>query len=59
LAQSCRSSSFKDMGDVIRRANRTTYGLAAGVVTRDVQKLGRSVKFVLIIRIFLFAIVSV
>jgi aldehyde dehydrogenase (NAD+) len=29
---------FKDMGDVIRRANRTTYGLAAGVVTRDVQK---------------------
>jgi aldehyde dehydrogenase (NAD+) len=29
---------FKDMGDVIRRANKTTYGLAAGVVTKDLQK---------------------
>jgi len=28
---------FKDMGDVIRRANRTTYGLAAGVVTKSIQ----------------------
>jgi len=28
---------FKDMGDVIRRANRTTYGLAAGVVTKNIQ----------------------
>jgi len=29
---------FKDMGDVIRRSNKTTYGLAAGVVTKDIQK---------------------
>jgi len=28
---------FKDMSDVIRRANNTTYGLAAGVVTKSIQ----------------------
>jgi len=28
---------FKDMGDVLRRANNTTYGLAAGVVTKNIQ----------------------
>jgi aldehyde dehydrogenase (NAD+) len=29
---------FKDLGDVIRRANKTTYGLAAGVITKDITK---------------------
>jgi len=29
---------YKDMGDVIRRANKTTYGLAAGIVTKDLNK---------------------
>merc|ERR1711974_72115 len=29
---------FKDMGDVIRRSNRTTYGLAAGVITKSLEK---------------------
>lgn len=29
---------FKDMDDVIERANNTTYGLAAGVLTKDVNR---------------------
>jgi len=29
---------YTDLDDVIRRANRSTYGLAAGVVTRDLTK---------------------
>jgi len=29
---------FKDMGEVIRRANSNCYGLAAGVVTNDIKK---------------------
>ena len=29
---------FKDINDVIKRANTTHYGLAAGVVTNDLNK---------------------
>ncbi|KAK3596641.1 hypothetical protein CHS0354_039818 [Potamilus streckersoni] len=29
---------FKDASEVIERANRTTYGLAAGVITKDINK---------------------
>jgi len=29
---------FKDMGEVLRRSNKTTFGLAAGVITKDITK---------------------
>lgn len=29
---------FKDMKEVVERANRTSYGLAAGVITKDIDK---------------------
>ncbi len=29
---------FRDLSEVIERANRTTYGLAAAVFTRDIDK---------------------
>ena len=29
---------FKDMEDVIERANNTMYGLAAGVLTKDINR---------------------
>lgn len=29
---------FKDMDEIIKRANKTTYGLAAGVITNDISK---------------------
>ena len=29
---------FKDMDDVIERANNTMYGLAAGVLTKDINR---------------------
>ena len=29
---------FKDVEEVIERANKTHYGLAAGVLTRDIDK---------------------
>ncbi len=29
---------FKDVEEVIERANRTHYGLAAGVLTKDIDK---------------------
>jgi len=29
---------YRDMADVIRRANKTAYGLAAGIITRDINK---------------------
>jgi retinal dehydrogenase len=29
---------FKSLDEVIKRANNTTYGLAAGVFTRDLDK---------------------
>ena len=29
---------FKDIDEVIERANRTHYGLAAGVLTKDIDK---------------------
>ena len=29
---------FKDMNEVLERANRTQYGLAAGVITNDINK---------------------
>lgn len=29
---------FKDINEVIERANRTSYGLAAGVITKDIDK---------------------
>ncbi|MGH7965536.1 MAG: aldehyde dehydrogenase family protein, partial [Candidatus Binatia bacterium] len=32
---------FKDVDDVIRQANQTVYGLAAGVWTKDVSKAHR------------------
>lgn len=30
---------FKDMDEVINRANNTIYGLAAGVFTKDINKM--------------------
>lgn len=30
---------FKDLGEVIRRANNTRYGLAAAVITNDIDKV--------------------
>ncbi len=30
---------FKDMDEVINRANNTIYGLAAGVFTKDIDKM--------------------
>jgi acyl-CoA reductase-like NAD-dependent aldehyde dehydrogenase len=29
---------FKDSSEVLKRANNTTYGLAAGVFTKDIDK---------------------
>lgn len=29
---------FETMDEVIKRANRTTYGLAAGIITKDINK---------------------
>jgi aldehyde dehydrogenase (NAD+) len=29
---------FSDMGEVIKRSNKTTYGLAAGVITKDLNR---------------------
>eukprot|EP00755_Sulcionema_specki_P009830 Sspe_Gene.62::Locus_21_Transcript_2_2_Confidence_0.500_Length_1679::g.62::m.62/K00128/ALDH; aldehyde dehydrogenase (NAD+) len=34
---------FKNLDDAIRRANNTTYGLAAGIFTADIQKMFRYV----------------
>ncbi len=33
--------TFRDEDDVIRRANNTQYGLAAGVFTRDIKRAHR------------------
>lgn len=30
---------FKDLGEVIKRANNTRYGLAAAVITNDIDKV--------------------
>ncbi|KAF7806105.1 aldehyde dehydrogenase family 2 member B4, mitochondrial [Senna tora] len=35
---------FKDIDEVIRRANRTTYGLAAGVFTKNVETANRMMR---------------
>ena len=34
--------SFKDTDDLVRRANATTYGLAAGIWTHDLRKAHRT-----------------
>lgn len=36
--------SFKDIGDLVKRANNTIYGLSAGIWTRDIGKAHRLAK---------------
>ena len=37
--------AYRDTDGVLRRANASEYGLASGVFTKDINKVGCSVKF--------------